>query len=234
MTTKQSFVKFTIALVSLIMGGLSAGNARGLYLAGEGGVSLLEDVDVEQVFGGPVPGTGLEFDTGLRVGLKTGYEFCDWFAAELEVAFTYNSVRDVTSPGVMFTTKDAALYQLPVMANGVFQYRNSSRWTPYAGFGVGAVVSVLRIDDISGVDADGELYLDGADVAVRFGYQVMAGVRFAISQRAELAVGYKFLAVRGAQYSGFDGGADGMEGETGIKLDGTHSHSFLATFSWSF
>src|SRR5437899_4379361 len=82
----------------------------GWYIGGLFRGNFMEDTTLKQ-FGGPATGT-VRFDPGAGFSARGGYRFCEWFALEGEIGFEGNSISSITGAFV-----DAALYQVPYMAN---------------------------------------------------------------------------------------------------------------------
>ncbi len=116
--------------------------------------------------------TKLSFKTGVRLDLDGGYQFNDSWALEAEAGFTYNAVDFAN--GV--STVSRSLYQVPLLLNGI--YTVPVKWCvkPYIGAGMGGVATGLN--GLNDVGAAG---------------QFLAGLKFKLSSRIDVGLGYKFL-----------------------------------------
>jgi len=87
----------------------------------------------------------------------------------------------------------------------------------YLGGGIGAVYGIFTGDGTG---------LLGFDSDLTFGYQATAGLKYAFSERWEIGVAYRFL---GTTEHELDSGFGSV-----VKMDGTLTHSLMATISLKF
>ena len=155
-----------------------------------GGFSNLSSTDVGRDITG---NTG--FDTGYLAGAAFGYDY-EGSPLRAELEFSYRSADSDTFAGG--ANGDFASTTLAV--NGYYDFGTSagSRWTPYVGAGL---AYVTEIDfDITGGSAPGEYNDSGV-----FGYQLMAGASYALSERVSLNGELRYFDA-GSQTLTSDGG----------------------------
>lgn len=206
--------------------------------------------DAQVTAGAPRLDDQAEFDPGWRAGLLGGYRLSEKVAVELEAGVLRHPVDKWlgVKPGqtaqIPLQTPEGSitlgwpenleLYQVPVLANLLFEPRVRSEWTPYAGAGVGVVFAIFNVD---GFDAQGsattpsgtvqvERHWPGqTDTDIALAYQAMLGVRYLLGDREYLGVSYRFLGTTGHEWriNGHD-----------LKTEPLFSHSLLASFTYEF
>ncbi len=144
-----------------------------IYAEGEG-LFLNTDVGASFITGLP---SGIDADPGIRFSVVPGYRIYndDLFSVSLQL-----------DTGLIWNGLDGGgdLYQVPVLAGFEYAFHTGSIVEPYVGIGGGGVYSDYSVSSAFG---GGDSSFDGA-------VQGMAGVRFKLSESAEVGVGYKFLA----------------------------------------
>lgn len=191
--------KTTCAVTFLALVGLATTPAiraaeEGPFLNFDAGVSLVEDIII------PALGTSvkIETDPGFRLSLSPGYTYQSSSAIEAAVAFEtgviWNRVKSLnvggtTASGLTFggTTVSASgdFYQVPFLADIIYGFHPTKKFTPWVGVGGGVVYS-----DGSGSIGGTKVYYSSTDAAV----EGIAGLRWKLSDRNELGICYKYLA----------------------------------------
>jgi opacity protein-like surface antigen len=116
--------------------------------------------------------TRLAFKTGVRLDLETGYQFNDSWTLEAELGYIYNPVDLSNSTG----TTSPSFYQVPALVNCIYTLPIKCPVKPYLGAGLGVVFSGLNnVHDFNGAG------------------QLLAGVKYELSDRVDLGLGYKLL-----------------------------------------
>jgi opacity protein-like surface antigen len=156
------------------------------YLQVEAGGAFLQDTKFKDLTGATAGQLNGSFDPGARFDVALGYRFTDRWSAEIESGVAWNNMDTLGGAAA-----DLAIYQIPVLLNGKYEFRTTSRFVPYLGLGLGPVINKL--------DQDVGLRTESA-IAVTFGAQAMAGIRYELSERASLGLGYKFLASTEASF----------------------------------
>jgi opacity protein-like surface antigen len=174
----------------------------GWYISLFGGVSWLEDVDIEYDFD-PVSGyeANAETDVGFIVGGAVGTHLMDDLRVELEVAYSENDVDKID----YFDAADGSSDEydasgkfgiLTFMANLWFDIPLSEELTPYIGGGAGvAIVDGNEAYDDFGGGAD---IFDSSEVA--FAFQAGAGLRWRVWDNVALDIGYRLRGIDGPDF----------------------------------
>ncbi|MBN8531839.1 MAG: porin family protein [Alphaproteobacteria bacterium] len=150
------------------------------YLGLSGSGQFNSDGDIS----GPGISTNAEYDTGYGFTAALGYQpsfgnqFFDNTRYELE--FGYRS-SDIDTVGG--ATANGDVTSLSYMVNAYYDFRNSSRFTPYLGLGLG----MANVDFDPGIGANDENV---------FAYQFMLGLTYAPETlpMTEWGVGYRYFA----------------------------------------
>jgi len=146
-----------------------------VYAEGEG-LFLNTDVGASFVTGLP---SGVDVDPGIRFSLMPGYRLYndDLFS----VSFQFDT-------GLIWNGFSGSghgdLYQVPFLAGFEYAFHTGSIVEPYVGIAGGGVYT----------DFDAYSRFQGSESSVNAAAQGMAGVRFKLSDHAEIGVDYKFLA----------------------------------------
>ena len=152
-----------------------AATAGRVYADGEGPF-LNTDIGASFITGLP---SGVSVNPGVRFSLVPGYRVYndDIFGVSLqfETGVIWNSFNNSSS---------GDLYQVPFLAGVEYAFHTGSIVEPYIGVAGGGVYS----------DFDFNSRFENNQSSVSGAVQGMAGIRFKITNNAELGVGYKFLA----------------------------------------
>ena len=199
-----------ILQIGLLMGALSVGSSTqvgaadhlepGPYASFGAGLNMVNELSLNS-------GGSRELDPGFRLSVAGGYRFTPIISAEIETGFLANDVKDAG---------DTALSQVPLLANVVFRWENSSPFVPFIGVGAGGVASFFTVDDVISEDDDSD---------VVFAWQLQAGVHYRINANMSAGITYKYLGVDSPEFE-IGGGT--------IELDVLHNHAIMASFNWSF
>ena len=153
-------------------------------------------------------------DDGLRGDLALGYNLTKSFALETEAGVIWNSGPSIHD----------SFYQIPVMLNAVYQIQFSDSWKAYVGAGAGGVISMTH-SEVLDYRFFTPFKYDDSDWSP--GYQLEAGIKYALSSHAEVDLGYKFLDV--AQYTYSFRGIIREE-----QVSNLVTHSPQLSFTWKF
>jgi OOP family OmpA-OmpF porin len=224
-------MKKTTLLVSefLIGGGMllagispALSQSTGFYVKGDVGGNITQDADLKEFFGPVAPGSKVKFDPGFRAGLTGGYQFIDWFAAEVEVGYMENRIDSITGAD---RVHDAWFGNVPFLVNGKFQYPNSSPLTPYIGAGVGFSEAFISVGQI----AIGGTSLHGDINDTVFAWQGFAGLRYRLNDRMGLSLEYRYFAADGANWQ-----ADFTQGTASDRMRMGHSQTHAISVAFDF
>jgi len=161
----------------------------------------------------------INFDVGYAAGVQAGYAF-GGPRVEFEYNYRNNSADTIAGPS---GTQAAAgsLTSNNFMVNVFYDFDTGSRWTPYAGFGLGlSDVSANTIKPSGGV-GPGSL-IDGA--SSKFSAQFIFGIEYAVSDRFGVMLDWRGLWASSVSYKygiGCPGG-----GTTNCAQTGTTTYDY--------
>jgi len=175
------------------------------FLSFEGGMALTQDTIIHDTDGS----RKFSFDTGLRFDLRAGANSPRGWGFDLDVGVIYspfkgNPLSDIGS---------LDYYEIPMMLDITYTLPRLGPFKAYIGAGIGAVCSVFTGYGTS---------LLGFDTEYTFGYQGTAGIRYSLSEHWDIGIAYKFL------------GTTEHDLGSGVSMDGTLTHSFLAAMTYKF
>ena len=157
---------------------------HGWYIKGSGGASLLDDA----TFSGGGQSRDVSFDTGLALAGTAGYDF-EGFRIEAELGLRENEVNAVDG-----VNADGSLTTSSLLVNALYDFENSSRWTPYLGAGLGGA------DIFANEITLGSQVLD--DDQIVFAYQLKAGIGYDLGKDMALSLDYSYFTADDPQFNG--------------------------------
>ncbi|MGA2750563.1 MAG: outer membrane beta-barrel protein [Verrucomicrobiota bacterium] len=161
---------------------IQAGDASpGFYMSTDAGLNMITGIRGEH--------SEVRLDPGMRWGLEAGYRFklADQLTlgVEAESGAMWNSLSSIKNGGAE-TELGGNTYQIPILANVIVNYQ-LGKWTPYVGLGGG-----LDYISVNLWSRDGQSH-PGAGSDFGPAMQGQAGVRYQLSEKTELGLGYKYL-----------------------------------------
>ena len=132
------------------------------------------------------------------IGLaEAGYEFGTWYAVEVEGGYLRSTVKDIQSAGLTTTWKEQSTSAWLGMLNGYFKYKNTSRFVPYVGLGIGA--EALNVNwrfgtqpmNVGGQTLAGYYKVKG--IKGLFAYQAIIGSAINLDKHWSISFDYRFL-----------------------------------------
>lgn len=189
----------------LIAGGATAARAEssyGPYIGGYGAFVIPQDLDAE----GDIEGDGnkdqstVELDNGWGVGALLGYDYGAFrFEADIGYrSFDANRLSDIRfndGAGGSIDGGSAAIDNtfgvLSVLGNVLYEYENTSIFTPYVGAGLGAAWVFVNGDSGSTHIASGN--------DAGFAYQGIVGTKVALDDNLEAFADYRYLGTSDVQ-----------------------------------
>jgi opacity protein-like surface antigen len=194
----------------------------GFYCAVDGLVTIPEDGHITTF--GPWPaGQKLTYDVGGGLDVGFGYAFNKYLATELQLGATWNYIDSVEGVHLHDTYYGSA----PILANIVLQYPiPQTIVVPYIGAGVGGAATWFHTDNFYQPVPGGSVTLHGDDSDFVFAWQGSAGVRFQLSDKMSVGLGYRYMHVDSSTFS--FGSHHGPDLDLGISAFDTH----MATISF--
>lgn len=209
-----------VLLVALMQSFMSSAQEGRFYLKADAGGVVADDVSLSGFIGPVQPNSTVTFDPGIRLGIRGGYGFTDWFAGEVETGFTANEIDSISGSA----EADGSYSIYPLMINARFNFPNSYRVAPYCGVGAGIATTVLYADDIVINGRE----LDGYASDTVFVYQVFAGVRISLNERMAISIGYHYMNTDSSDMESDD------DDDDSIQFGRSETHAITGGFEWVF
>jgi len=152
------------------------------YIGGEGGWTSLEN---SKATSAGISGT-VKYDSGWNAGARVGYQTGPW-RFEGEYRHQENGINSIAGFGASGTTTADA-----IMANAIYDFSLNSQFSPHIGAGIGAV-DLNTSGKVTGI---GGVFRNNDDW--EFGYQAIAGVRYAFNPNWALDLDYRYLGTADA------------------------------------
>lgn len=221
-----------VALSTTVLAGPAFARDGAWYVGGDFGAMIVEDSDTTFTPGLGAGTTGtinIGFEEGFDGGGFVGYDF-GAFRVEAEVAYKQADVEDLitnglTVPGTSGTTGiwefgNGEVSILSGMVNAMVDFGDEDGLSGFVGGGVG--IARVDVGNVSAFTNTGAI-IDDSDT--RFAWQVIAGVRQALSRNIDIHLKYRFFNVDELEYVGYGGRAVGMD---------LRSHSLLGGITFNF
>ncbi|HEY6816753.1 MAG TPA: OmpA family protein [Croceibacterium sp.] len=197
------------------------------YVGGDIGLMIPDDTTFD--IGATEDALALDHDYGFDGALFVGYDL-GAFRLEAEVSYKAADLENYSSTIALPSTTaphppgdyDAggSASALSFMLNGMLDFGDDDGISGFVGGGIG--YAKVRVSDLHPEVNEG-IFLDDDDSA--FAWQVLAGVRAALSEDVDLTAKYRFFNVNGLSFEGFAG--DQFEGRF-------RSHSILGGITFNF
>ncbi len=129
-------------------------------------------------------------DTGFAISAAMGRRHSNRLRSEIEFAIRENELsRNI--PGFIATDLAADLRAYSLMKNVIFELPNQTRFTPYAGAGIG--ISWIDIDATTTVFGNTTNTSEASENDTVLTYQAIGGVSTRVNQSTDFVVEYRFL-----------------------------------------
>lgn len=141
----------------------------------------------------PFPFTNELEETGYALSFAFGRRHSRSLRSEIEVAVRGNDIVTTSLAGVDSPEESGGTVNaISLMKNFIIDFDNNSRFTPYAGAGLG--LSYVEVDQLAGVFPalqEGETL---------FSYQAIGGVATQLTTSADFIVEYRFLGTSEVEF----------------------------------
>ena len=228
----------------------AAEDNAGWYLKGAGGYGTHTDIDIT----GDVMGD-VESEGNIALNLAAGYDFGDNWRLEVDGASLFTDLASIAQQPSSF----AKLRTDTLMLNALYDFSDFGNFAPYIGAGVGLVrgdVSIAAHDFLDptgqglirnpvctpgvrpgtpGLAASEPHSCNISDKDTGFGYQLIAGLGYDISDNLTWDTSYRYMDapkfdVRGLRTNTITDGSDGI----GASLVDAGAHTLLTGFRYRF
>ena len=130
-------------------------------------------------------------ETGYALSFAFGRRHSNTLRSEIEVAVRGNDVTRSTLTGIDSVEESAGhVNAVSLMKNFIIDFNNNTRFTPYAGAGLG----------LSYVDVELEGFGSLQDGETLFSYQAIGGVATRLTSVADFIVEYRFLGTSEVEF----------------------------------
>lgn len=160
-----------------------AGYAGNWYLSASGGDVYMPHAKQESA----ISHTTMEFDNGYGFTAALGYAFKNNFRLEGEAGYTINDFNHIDVAGVARVAATGWIKQWTGMLNGYYDFKNTSRFTPYLGGGAGVSRNSMELN----AAAFGGALVYDTDYS--FTYQLSGGVSYDIAPKTNLFLSYRYM-----------------------------------------
>ncbi|MBE0596451.1 MAG: porin family protein [Desulfuromonadales bacterium] len=176
-----------LALVLTIEVGISTA-AAGLYISGNTGYVSAKDARFED---SPAKGK-VKFDPGSGISAALGYRSGDRLRTEIEAAFRQTPVDCVRTNSVGVATVEGEFSTFSLLANAFYHLLPEQTVSPFIGGGLGGAKVETRFQG------------DGSEDDLVFAYQLAVGIDFAVSQKGNIDLQYRFFATSEIEHGSTD------------------------------
>ena len=174
-----------------------AGHARGWYIGLEGGGSWIDDTSARlersSAFGAVANDRPVEIDTGWALFATAGYAFSERWRIEAEFGYRHNKASSRWVAFDSIVRWDGEIDEYSLMANAIYSLPLSDRLRFSIGAGIGA--DDVRIDNLPPF-----VSVAAPDNDWRFAAQGLAGLDYALSERWDLTLTYRYLQLDGPTF----------------------------------
>ena len=199
-----------VAGLFVSMAGTASAEQPGLYLGLGGGLNFLSDADLR----GAGVSDKADFNTGWAVIGTVGYAFTPNWRTELELGYRRNNVDSLSGGG----GNSGHVGAESAMGNVLYDFANTSKWTPYLGVGAGVQRYQAR-----GFQPTGTTSLNDSDT--NLAAQGIAGVSYDVAPNTQLFLDYRYLLSQDPSVKSSNG--------TGLKSE-YEAQTVLVGFRYSF
>jgi opacity protein-like surface antigen len=186
----KKLLMFVLAC-SIIICFTTTAYSEGMYVGGSLGTANLSDTNVSS--GSEL--MTLESDMGWVGALAWGYKFRNKFRAEGELAYQKNDASTITYTHL---NVDGDVTRMSIMANGYYDFENTSRFTPFVMAGIGG--AKVEANDLNVPGEHGKV--DDNDQG--FAYQLGLGVAYGVNDAMDVDLGYRYFDASDLSFSGAD------------------------------
>ena len=197
-----------VALAAMSLFSVQVAGAQDVYVNVFAGASLPGDWTFDEITPFFPVHDIISLNTGYVFGGAVGVGITDAMRAEIELSHAQWKSADSfysSGEGGHHLPADGSVNATYVMANGWFDLKNDSAFTPYIGGGVGAA---WLNGDVGFFGQDNGF---GPSNRAALAYQLGAGVKFDVNEKVALDVAYRYKSIVGgkndnlnATYSGFE------------------------------
>jgi len=193
----------------------------GPYVRTDLGFGFVNNLESSQTLTGNVlPGLhgtlsnpSISINPGVRFDVVPGFNFTDWFGAELSAGILYNGLDHLNGNGTVNLSGGTetvgggglsltgTYLQVPVLVSSVFRWPGQGRWKPYLSTGFGFAYTQLQITQVDNTQTSDEFEEQYSPA-----FSVGSGFMWQVSDNVDFDVLYKLLGVINPDYAGLQPG----------------------------
>jgi len=193
----------------------------GPYVRTDLGFGFVNNLESSQTLTGNVlPGLhgtlsnpSISINPGVRFDVVPGFNFTDWFGAELSGGILYNGLDHLNGNGTVNLSGGTetvgggglsltgTYLQVPVLVSSVFRWPGQGRWKPYLSTGFGFAYTQLQITQVDNTQTSDEFEEQYSPA-----FSVGSGFMWQVSDNVDFDVLYKLLGVINPDYAGLQPG----------------------------
>lgn len=193
------------AALGLVLGVPSIASANeGWYLSGGVGYGAPGDADVSGSLGNGANGGRISGESNWRERLALGYEFGTGWRIEGEFAHRYNNTGAIGN----YEDSYSKFHAWSGMVNVLYDFNSGAAWRPYLGAGLGWVQSNASLAGwqngtrpVGSIIPGDPRFIEVSDSDTALGYQLIAGIGWALSQNLTLDTEYRYFGYSSTSYT---------------------------------
>lgn len=132
-------------------------------------------------------------DTGLAIAGAIGYHVMPWLRVEGEIGHLGGNLGSGNIAGIPISPTQASVDAMTYMANVFYDWQNTSRFTPYIGFGLGAATVS------TGTPSSYPIQSNSSDTV--FAWQAGVGTSYKIVDNWSAVVDWRYIQAEDAALS---------------------------------
>jgi opacity protein-like surface antigen len=206
------------AALGAALGASMPAEAEGLYIGAFGGVSVLEDGDLDVESAGIGYDAKVESDTGWTAGGALGYAFDFGLRAEAELAYRHNEIDKFHVMGTDASVSGDTT-ALSALGNLWYDIPISLAVRPFIGAGIGMAEIGMNNAEAGGMDL-----IDDSDWVLA--YQLGAGLAYQLSPGLDVTAEYRYFRTEDATLK-----LDDLTGNADLEY---RDHSVVLGLRYSF
>lgn len=244
----KSYLFSAVSVLSLISaGGASANDNDGWYLRGNAGYGIHSDIDVEGQIDSAQHGNGIQSEGDIAYSGGVGYDFGDNWRLEAD----YDRLRSQFGAISQTPNSSASLLTETAMLNALYDFDGLGKFEPYVGAGVGMVRGKAKLFAADFAGTAGELVVNPTCIGTRttsrglecgvsdsdtgFGYQLLAGMGYKISDNLTWDTHYTYLDGPSLKLEGQQANVNtGATSFSDVLVGGVAAHTLLTGLRYTF
>ncbi len=244
----KSYLFGAVSVLSLIAASsASAHDDDGWYVRGNAGYGVHQDPELSGLIDSEQHGNGLQSEGNSAFSAGVGYDFGDHWRVELDADTLETSLGSISQT----PSSKGSLQTESLMLNALYDFDFGDKWEPYVGAGVGIVDSKGRFSAHDFPGSANELVRNPVCVGPRtagdsstcaisdsergFGWQLLAGMGYKLTDNLTWDTHYTFLNASSADLSGhIANSATGAFQLADAELDDIGAHTVMTGLRYTF